>query len=214
MGPEGGPVAADGEPVQVDCEQDDQDDAEPERGHPEAHEREQSDGVVAGPVLVRGGERRQRHGDDDREERRHDHERSGQGEAGRDEGGHRRLVFDRGAKVAVQEVVEVVPELEPDRLVQPELMAERSNRSRRCVQAEQGPGRITGNQPQEQERDDDHAEHDGNREKDPAHGIAQSGTGEEPGRERRRAPGQAESGREAAREGSNRLVVAELGSAA
>ena len=82
------------------------------------------------------------------------------------------------------EVVEVVPELEPDRLVQAELAAKRSNRRRRRVQAEQGPGRIAGYQPQEQEGDDDHAEHDGNREKDPAHDIAQPGPGEEPGRER------------------------------
>ena len=93
-------------------------------------------------------------------------------------------------------------------------MAKRGDSGRRCVYPEQGPGRIAGDQPQEQERDYDHAEQDGYREKDPAHDIAQSGTGEEPGRERRCPPGRAASGREAAREGGDRLLVAELGSAA
>ena len=72
--PERCPVAADGEPVQVDRKQDDQDDAEPERGHPKTHEREQPHGVVAGPVLVCRGECCQWHRNDDREERRDEYQ--------------------------------------------------------------------------------------------------------------------------------------------
>ncbi len=89
----------------------------------------------------------------------------------------------------MSKAVKVVPELAPDRLVQAELVTKRCNSCRRCVQAQQGAGRVAGDQPQEQERDDDHTEHHGNREKDPAHDIAQAGAGEISGHEWRSAPG-------------------------
>ena len=214
MAPETGAVATDREPVQVDREQDDQDDAEPERWHPEAHQREQPDGVIAGPVLVSRGERRQRHRDHDREERRDEHERSGQREAGGDDRGDRGLVVDRRAEVAVDEVVEVGPELAPDRLVQAELVTKRGNGRRRCMQAEQGTDRVAGDKPQEQERDDHDTEHHGNREEDPTHDIAQTGAREKSTRERCSAPGSTEAGCQVTSKGSRGLLVADLRSAA
>jgi len=114
----------------------------------------------------------------------------------------------------MSKVVEVGPELAPDRFVQAELAAKRSNGRRRRMQAEQGPGGVAGDQPQEQEGDDDYAEHNRNREKDPAHDIAQAWAREIPAREPRSPLGRAESGSQVSCEGTDGLVVAELSSAA
>ena len=80
--PERRPVSADGKPVQVHREGDYQDDAEPERGHPEPHQRDHTDGVVARALFVCGGKSRQGHGDDDGEQGGDADEGGGEGKTG------------------------------------------------------------------------------------------------------------------------------------
>ncbi len=114
----------------------------------------------------------------------------------------------------MNKALEIAPERAPVRLVEAELAAKGDDRRVRCVRPEQGAGRVAGDEPQEQERDDDHAQHHRDREQDPAHDIAQGGAGEDSWQGRAYAPRRAGAGRQVACEGGLGLVIAELGSAA
>ncbi len=79
------PVPADREPAELDAEDDEQDDAEPEGRHAEAHERHDAHDVVRQPVPPDRRRRRQRQRDEHREEGGQKQESEGRRKAVRDD---------------------------------------------------------------------------------------------------------------------------------
>ena len=112
------------------------------------------------PVLADGRDGRQRDGDQDAEERGDGDQRHRDADAAGDQraGGH--VIEERRAGVAVRQLLEEQPELDPDRLVQPPARAQRVDLLRRAAVAEQGHGRVARDQAQQEERDDGDAEDD------------------------------------------------------
>ena len=145
-------------------------------GMPEPDEGEHPHGVVGGPVLAGGGQAGQRHGDHDAEHGRDGDQRRGHRQGRPDQRADRHLVVDRGARVAVRQPDQERPQLLVDRRVQAELTAELRDLLRAGVQAEHHARGVAGNEPQQQEGDDGHAQDDRDRGGEPPRRITEHGT--------------------------------------
>ena len=148
-----GAETARGEPAEIDREEEDQKNSEPELRHRDAELAEQNDPVIAGPAVAGGGEdaQRQRRGNGQRHG--HQGQRHGDVEAFEDELAHRHRIGVAGAQIAHHQAAHPAHIAGQRRLIEAELAAQRLVGLGIGVGAQDGHGRVAG---QDLERQEDH----------------------------------------------------------
>jgi hypothetical protein len=141
-------------------------DAEPECRDREAEHRE---GVAEAPAraTVRCAQRAEGNTAERRDQRRTDDERERHRQPLIELRNNRLLVQQGQSEIAANGLLQPIPVLNPDRMVEAELAVERSVAGRGRARAEDVDGGIAGCQPDEHERDERHHEHERHREHQP-----------------------------------------------
>jgi hypothetical protein len=102
------------------------------------------------------------------EQHRQDRQLDGRGEALDQELGHGLRMLDRAPEIARGELLEIVDELDGDRLVEAVAMDEVVTDLVGRPFTEDGPARVTGDQPCKREHDEHDPQQDGDRDEDAA----------------------------------------------
>ncbi len=131
----------------------DQDDADPERGHGEADHEQGADHLIDHAVGAQRGDDGQRHRDDRGQHRGVEHQPDRRLDAVADDLGHRLRVVHRLAEVAMQHVAQEHQVLVPDGLIQAQRLAEGGRGLRVVVVPQHGRHRVSRDQVDQEERD-------------------------------------------------------------
>jgi hypothetical protein len=155
------PVAADRErPARVQREREQEHDPDPELREAEPDERHGPDHVVGHPVRSRRRDGRERHRDQDREQRPQGDQPQRDRHAVDDELPRGDAVEERRAEIAVEEPDEEALVLHRQRVVEPPLLVEDGDARRRRAVSEHRPRRVAGDEVDQEEHEDRHAERD------------------------------------------------------
>ena len=153
--------------VELHGEEELEHDREPERGDRHAADSEEAQSVVEPRVVADGGQHAERDAEAGAEEERGERQLERRRQPLEDVPGDRAPGLDAGAEVSLDDLPQVDPELDDQRLVEPVLGADLDDLLGRGILAGQGGRGIVGHDADQDERQHEEPEQDGQDEQDP-----------------------------------------------